>query len=104
MRGSGMPVTSLHAATSSRGARFGDEAGWEIPADFGGALVEARAAHESAVLADLSHWGHFTLRGKDAAPYLHGLISNDVKGLAPGQGCYAAFLNTTGRIESDCYV
>src|SRR5687768_17910337 len=34
----------------------------------------------------------------DRASFLQGMLSNDVKGLAPGQGCAAAFLDAHGKV------
>ncbi|MCG3136694.1 MAG: Aminomethyltransferase [Phycisphaerae bacterium] len=42
--------------------------------------------------------------GRDRAGWLHNLLTNDVKGLHPGQGCYAFALNIKGRILFDAQV
>ncbi len=39
------------------------------------------------------------LSGKDARRYLNARLSNDVKSLTPGNGCYAAALSPQGRAE-----
>ena len=39
--------------------------------------------------------------GADRADYLQGLLSNDVAALAPGAGCYAAYLTPQGRLIAD---
>ncbi len=39
--------------------------------------------------------------GPNAAPTIDGLVTNDVKLLAPGQGCYAAILTAKGKIVAD---
>ena len=41
------------------------------------------------------------MTGKDRLAYLHGLVTNDVKGLKVGEGCYAACLIPEGRMVSD---
>lgn len=41
------------------------------------------------------------LAGADAAAFLHAQLTNDIAGLAPGQGCYAALLTPQGRMISD---
>lgn len=70
----------------------------------GATAAEAEAVHASAGVADISDWGHFTLAGKESVRFLQGLVTNDVAALAPGTGCYAAFLNVHGRIEADAHV
>ena len=42
--------------------------------------------------------------GKDHATYLHGLLTNDIQGLSPGTGCYAAWLTPQGRMLTDMHV
>jgi folate-binding protein YgfZ len=42
--------------------------------------------------------------GKDRASYLHGLLTNDITSLGPGQGCYAAYLTPQGRMIADMRV
>ena len=43
----------------------------------------------------------FVVRGAEAADFLQGQVSNDVEGLAPGQGCYATILNHKGKLRTD---
>lgn len=60
--------------------------------------AEYRAARADAVLADRSDLGRLEISGKDAADLLHRLTTNDVRGLAPGQGTAAAFVTNKGRL------
>jgi tRNA-modifying protein YgfZ len=46
----------------------------------------------------------FEVGGAEAADFLQGQVSNDVEGLAPGQGCYATLLNHKGKIRADLRV
>lgn len=48
--------------------------------------------------------GLLELRGTDRASFLQGMVSNDVKALAPGQACHATLLDTTGHILADLHV
>jgi len=45
--------------------------------------------------------GRLRFEGPDAASFLHALVTNDVEGLAPGRGCYAAWLTPQGRMITD---
>jgi len=45
--------------------------------------------------------GRVKLEGRDAAPFLHALVTNDVKALGPGYGVYAAYLTPQGRMIED---
>jgi folate-binding protein YgfZ len=45
--------------------------------------------------------GRLRFEGPDAASFLHALVTNDVEGLVPGRGCYAAWLTPQGRMITD---
>lgn len=60
------------------------------------------ATHHAAVgLADLSSRGLLELVGADRLRFLHGLVSCDVKGLAPGLGSYGFFTSGQGKVLAD---
>jgi folate-binding protein YgfZ len=44
------------------------------------------------------------LRGADRASFLHNLSTNDIRRLAPGQGCEAFLLNAPGKVLAHVYV
>jgi tRNA-modifying protein YgfZ len=60
-----------------------------------------RAITEACGLLDRSERGKLALSGADAASFLQGQVSNDVEGLTPGTGCYAAFLTPKGKMLGD---
>ncbi|MEP7270866.1 MAG: hypothetical protein ABI882_05150 [Acidobacteriota bacterium] len=49
-------------------------------------------------LLDLSVAGKLEISGENAAQFLNGLVSNEVKSLSPGQGTLAAFLTVQGKV------
>ena len=53
------------------------------------------------MIVDRSDRGKIRLRGAEAAEFLQGQVTNDVEGLEPGQGCYAALLNHKGKMRLD---
>jgi aminomethyltransferase len=53
-------------------------------------LDEYNAAREGAALLDRSTAGKISLTGADRASFLHALLTNDIAGLTPGAGTYAA--------------
>ena len=55
-------------------------------------------------LLDRSERGKLALRGADAASFLQGQVTNDIEGLAVGDGCYAAFLTPKGKMLGDVRV
>jgi folate-binding protein YgfZ len=55
-------------------------------------------------VVDRSGRGKLALTGADAKTFLHGQVTNDIEGLQPGQGCYAAFLTHKGKMLGDMRV
>jgi folate-binding protein YgfZ len=66
--------------------------------------AQYRVLREGAGMLDRSSRGKLIVRGPDAAEYLQGQITNDVEGLEPGAGCYAALLERKGHIQGDMRV
>src|SRR5208282_3254031 len=64
-------------------------------------LAEHAALRENVGLLDLSFRGRICLVGADRVRFLHGQVTNDVKKLAVGSGCYAALTTARGKMESD---
>lgn len=81
-----------------------DYHGWEIPSSFGSVEDEYWALRNGAGLMDLSHRGRLLVRGEDAPRFLHGMVSNEVKGLEVGQSNYAFVLDPRGHILADARV
>jgi folate-binding protein YgfZ len=66
--------------------------------------AQYRALREGAGLLDRAARGRLLLTGADRRSYLQGLLTNDIAALAPGAGCYAAYLTAQGRMISDMRV
>lgn len=60
-----------------------------------------RFLNESAGVLDLSTRGRLCVIGADRLRFLNGQVTNNVKDLAAGQGCYAALVNAKGKLQSD---
>lgn len=63
-----------------------------------------RAVHDRAGFLERQDLGRLRLTGKDRRSYLHGILTNDIEGLAAGHGCYAALLTPQGRFITDMHV
>ena len=59
------------------------------------------AAREGVVVYPRGPRGVLVIGGSDAAAFLHGILTNDIQKLAPGEACYAAYLTPQGRMVSD---
>jgi folate-binding protein YgfZ len=90
----------LHDAHERLGARFAEADGLLLPGGYGDPAAEHEAVRERAGVIDRSERGKIEVTGKDRATFLHGLVSNDVKGLAPGQGRETALLDVHGKITA----
>jgi folate-binding protein YgfZ len=55
-------------------------------------------------VVDRSERGKLALTGSEAKDFLHGQVTNDIVGLEPGHGCYAAFLTHKGKMLGDLRV
>ena len=118
----GVRRSALHDRLLSRGACFGEAAGWERPnwyAPPGEAAVynysygrqnwfdhsaaEHRAARESVALFDQSSFSKFVLEGRDAEAVLNRVCANDVA-VPVGRVVYTQWLNDRGGIEADLTV
>jgi len=55
-------------------------------------------------LLDRGDFGVLELTGRDRATFLHALVSNEIKALAPGQGCAATLLDVHGKVQVVLFV
>ena len=65
---------------------------------------EYRALVEGCGLLDRSQRGKLALTGAGAVEFLNGQVTNELAGLRPGEGCYAAFLTHKGKMLGDLRV
>jgi folate-binding protein YgfZ len=64
----------------------------------------ADTIEKSAGWIDRRARGRLRLGGRDAVPFLHALVSNDIARLSQGEGCYATYLTPQGRMIADMRV
>jgi folate-binding protein YgfZ len=96
-----MQRLELHDFHQKLGARFTTTNDAEVVANYGNAEAEHAALLEAAGILDLSFRSRLCLTGADRVRFLHGQVTNDIKALVPGSGCYAALVTAKGRMESD---
>jgi tRNA-modifying protein YgfZ len=63
-----------------------------------------RQLREECGLLDRSERGKLVVSGPEAGEYLQGQVTNDVEGLEPGDGVYAALLDRKGHMQGDMRV
>ena len=71
-----------------------DQAAATIAADY-------EALTEGAAFIDFSSRGRLCLTGADRQTFINGQVTNNVKDLRTGQGCYAALANAKGKMTAD---
>lgn len=91
----------LHEFHQSLGANFSELNGTEVVSDYGDVLAEHQALWESTGVVDLSFRSRVCLTGNDRVRFLHGQVTNDVKKLRVGEGCYSAITTAKGKMQSD---
>ncbi len=96
-----MTELSLHEFHRGLDASFAEVNGVQVVAHYGDALAEHAALRASAGILDLSCRGRLCLTGADRLRFLNGQVTNNVKDLKPGQGCYAALVTAKGKMQSD---
>jgi aminomethyltransferase len=96
-----MSPLALHEFHHNLGAQFSELQGAEIVADYGDWLAEYKSLHGSAGVLDFSFRSRICVVGNDRARFLHGQVTNDVKKLRVGEGCYSAITTSKGKMESD---
>jgi glycine cleavage system aminomethyltransferase T len=91
----------LHEFHQNLNGRFGQLNGSEVVEDYGDPLAEHAALRETAGIVDLSFRSRLCLTGADRQKFLNGQVTNNVKDLKVGEGCYAALINAKGKMQSD---
>jgi folate-binding protein YgfZ len=71
--------------------------------NFGDTRAEFQALVSRTGLYDLSNRAKIAVAGGDRVRWLNGMVSNNIRDLAPGHGVYAFLLNAQGRIQADLY-
>lgn len=96
-----MTALSLHEFHAGLDAQFTEVNGMEAVSHYGDVVAEHTALHETAGVLDLSFRSRICLTGADRVRFLHGQVTNDVKRLKGGEGCYAALVTAKGKMQSD---
>jgi folate-binding protein YgfZ len=96
-----MSFTVLRDKLVENGARMIERSGVETPAAFGDPASELAALRHAAGLETLNWQGKLVLTGEDRVRWLNGMVTNNIRDLAPGFGNYNFVLSPQGRIQGD---
>ena len=97
-----MELTELQAQRPGA-AESAEYRGATTAARFGDPQAEFAALREGCGVYDLGYRAKISLTGGDRVRWLNGMVTNNVRDLAPGQGVYAFLLNAQGHILGDLY-
>jgi aminomethyltransferase len=95
------PVHDRHVALGARMVPF---AGWEMPVQYDGVILEHRAVRTDCGVFDVSHMGEIEVEGPRANELLQSLLSNDLDRIDPGQAQYTLLTNERGGMLDDLIV
>src|SRR5438128_857898 len=98
---SAMHSLVLHEIHVGLNARFTEVNGMEVVEHYGDPLAEHAALRNAVVVLDMSFRSRLCLVGADRQKFLNGQVTNNVKDLKVGEGCYAALVNAKGKMQSD---
>src|SRR5438094_7547629 len=91
-RGEGLGATSV-----------GEYRGATTASRFGDPQAEFKTLRSGCGVYDLGFRAMVSLTGGDRVRWLNGMVTNNIRDLAVGQGVYAFLLNPQGKILGDLY-
>lgn len=99
-----MKLTSLNATHRALGAKMVPFAGYEMPLQYEGLLIEHDTVRNAVGVFDVSHMGEFIVRGEGALELIQKVTTNDVAALVDGKVQYSCLPNGKGGIVDDLLV
>lgn len=99
-----MKLTSLNARHKALGAKMVPFAGYEMPLQYEGLLLEHETVRTAVGVFDVSHMGEFIVRGEGALDLIQKVTTNDVAALTDGKVQYSCLPNGKGGIVDDLLV
>ncbi|PIQ83857.1 MAG: hypothetical protein COV75_05205 [Candidatus Omnitrophica bacterium CG11_big_fil_rev_8_21_14_0_20_63_9] len=99
-----MPLTLLLHGRHAPQMAYEPFGPWLVPWRFTDTRDEYRRLRNTTGVLDASVYAAIEVRGDDRADFLHRLLTNDIKRLAPGTGCRAALLTSSAKLVADLLV
>jgi folate-binding protein YgfZ len=96
-----LPLADLHQRA---GAALAEVDGVQRVESYGPAAEGSQLARAGAGLVDLGHRARLVVSGPDRVSWLQGMLTNDINGLAVGQGCLAVAVTNKGKLVADLRV
>jgi glycine cleavage system aminomethyltransferase T len=99
-----MAATALSGHPAAAGSARSDYRGAETAARFSDPAMELAALRTGCCLFDLGWRAKILVTGADRVRWMNGMVTNNVRDLAPGRGNYNFLLNAQGHIQGDLYI
>ena len=96
-----MSVTTFQEKLAASGARLACIAARRPPRTSATPRRNFATLLEGCALLDMSWQAKLVLAGEDRVRWLNGMVTNNVRDLAPGHGVYSFVLSAQGRIQGD---
>lgn len=105
MTASSLARSPLYEVQKQNGARFVPFAGWEMPVQFKGLVLEHHAVRQHVGLFDVTHMGRLRVEGPNALAAVDRLVTNSLRRAPDGRAVYGCCCNDAGGILDDliCY-
>ena len=87
-----------------KGAKMAAFAGWNMPIQYEGILVEHQHTRTAASVFDICHMGEFLVNGAGAGAALARAVTHNLDTLKPGKCRYGFLLNAQGGVLDDLIV
>jgi len=95
---------SLEKKHQNLGAKMVDFAGFYMPVQYEGVIIEHETVRQSVGVFDVSHMGEFFIKGPNALAFIQKITTNDASTLTDGKAQYSCMPNETGGIVDDLIV
>ena len=99
-----MKKTAFCALHEQMGAKMVPFAGFYMPVQYEGLLIEHETVRKGVGVFDVSHMGEIWVKGPNALEFIQWVTSNDASKLTDGKVQYSCFPNGKGGIVDDLLV
>jgi len=99
-----MKNTALTSIHEKMGAKIVPFAGYNMPVQFEGIIIEHETVRKGVGVFDVSHMGEFWVEGPNAFEFVQRVTTNDVANLVDGKIQYTCYPNGKGGIVDDLLV
>ena len=99
-----MKTTAFRSIHEANGAKMVEFAGFYMPIQYEGLLIEHETVRKALGVFDVSHMGEFWVEGPKALDFVQYVTSNDASKLWDGKVQYSCYPNGQGGIVDDLLV